>query len=111
MSVCVNYYRFCDGLGRRQTRPAFTAKGEADMLSLQDCIAMADIPEDKILELARREHEPVLLAVALAAQRGSELAVKRAGAGAGTSADRGAANGTGLIGDRYRNEKDVLSVA
>ncbi|MDH3452962.1 MAG: hypothetical protein OEN20_11105 [Gammaproteobacteria bacterium] len=43
------------------------------MLSLRDCIAMTDIPEDKLLELARREHLPVMLAVALAAQRGSEL--------------------------------------
>ncbi|MDH3691332.1 MAG: hypothetical protein OEU36_17960 [Gammaproteobacteria bacterium] len=43
------------------------------MLSLQDCIAMADIPDDKLLELAKREHLPVMLAVALAAQRGSDL--------------------------------------
>jgi len=43
------------------------------MLSLQDCIAMTDIPDDKLLELARREHLPVMLAVALAAQRGSNL--------------------------------------
>lgn len=44
------------------------------MLSLRDCIAMADIPEDKLQELARREHEPMMLAVALAVQRGNERA-------------------------------------
>jgi len=43
------------------------------MLSLQDCVAMADIPDDKFLELAKREHLPVMLAVALAAQRRNEL--------------------------------------
>ena len=47
------------------------------MLSLRDCIAMADIPEDKLQELARREHEPMMLAVALAVQRGNELARQR----------------------------------
>ena len=47
------------------------------MLSLRDCIAMADIPEDKLQELARREHLPMMLAVALAAQRGSELVAQK----------------------------------
>ncbi len=49
------------------------------MLSLRDCIAMADIPEDKLQELARREHLPLMLAVALAAQRGNELVLPRRG--------------------------------
>ena len=47
------------------------------MLSLRDCIAMADIPEDKLQELARAEHLPMMLAVALAAQRGSEVSPRR----------------------------------
>ena len=39
------------------------------MLSLKDCIAMADIPESRLRELEQREHLPVMLAVAIAAQR------------------------------------------
>jgi len=50
------------------------------MLSLKDCIAMTDIPDDKLLELARHEHLPVMLAVALSAQRGSNL-IRRQGSG------------------------------
>jgi hypothetical protein len=56
------------------------------MLSLQDCIAMADIPVDKLLELAKREHLPVMLAVAMASQRDRHVDWQRSG---GTSAPAG----------------------